>query len=142
VVKVEANSMGTNIRYIASSIRCIRTKNLYENANCARGAAEPRIKDHKTYLLSEGMSCSSFLANQFRLFIHSAAYVFIHALQQGVLRTTEYCKATMKTIQLKLIKVAAGVKILKTKVQIELPVEFCSKWAFEKSLCIFQELRI
>jgi len=26
VVKVEANSMGTNIRYVASSIRCIRTK--------------------------------------------------------------------------------------------------------------------
>jgi len=28
------------------------------------------------------------------------------------------------------------------EVQIELPVEFCSKGAFEKSLWIFQELRI
>jgi len=142
VVKVEVNSMGTNIRYIASSIRCIRTKALYENAYCARGAAELRIKDHKSYLLSDRMSCSSFLANQFRLFMHSAAYVLIHTLQKEVLRTTEYCTSTMKTIQLKLIKVAARVKILKTKVQIELPVEFCSKWAFEKSLWIFQELRI
>lgn len=142
VVKVEENSMGTNIRYIASSIRCIRTKQLYENAYCARGAAELRIKDHKSYLLSDRMSCSSFLANQFRLFMHSAAYVLIHTLQNEVLRTTEYCKSTMKTIQLKLIKVAARVKILKTKVQIELPVEFCSKWAFEKSLWIFQELRV
>lgn len=142
VVKVEENSMGTNIRYIASSIRCIRTKQLYENAYCARGAAELRIKDHKSYLLSDRMSCSSFLANQFRLFMHSAAYVLIHTLQNEVLRTTEYCKSTMKTIQLKLIKVAARVKILKTKVQIELPVEFYSKWAFEKSLWIFQELRI
>lgn len=142
VLKVEVNSMGTNIRYIASSIRCIRTKALYENAYCARGAAELRIKDHKSYLLSDRMSCSSFLANQFRLFMHSAAYVLIHTLQKEVLRTTEYCTSTMKTIQLKLIKVAARVKILKTKVQIELPVEFCSKWAFEKSLWIFQELRI
>jgi len=142
IVKVEVNSMGTNIRYIASSIRCIRTKTLYENAYCARGAAELRIKDHKSYLLSDRMSCSSFLANQFRLFMHSAAYVLIHSLQKEVLSTTEYCNATMKTIQLKLIKVAARVKILKTKVQIELPVEFCSKWAFEKSLWIFQELRI
>jgi hypothetical protein len=142
VVKVEANSMGTNIRYVASSIRCIRAKALYENAYCARGSAELRIKDHKTYLLSDRMSCSSFLANQFRLFMHSAAYVLIHAFQNEVLRATEYCRATMKTIQLKLIKVAARVKILKTKVQIELPAEFPSKWAFEKSLCIFHELRV
>lgn len=142
VVKVEVNSMGTNIRYVASSIKCIRAKALYENAYCARGAAELRIKDHKSYLLSDRMSCSSFLANQFRLFMHSAAYVLIHSLQKEVLRATEYCNATMKTIQLKLIKVAARVKILKTKVQIELPVEFCSKWAFEKSLWIFQVLRI
>lgn len=142
VVKVEANSMGTNIRYVASSIRCIRTKTLYENAYCARGAAELRIKDHKTYLLSDRMSCSSFLANQFRLFMHSAAYVLIHSLQKEVLHTTEYCKSTMKTIQLKLIKVAARVKILKTKVQIELPVEFYAKWTFIKSLGIFQELRL
>lgn len=142
VVKVEANSMGTNIRYVASSIRCIRTKALYENAYCARGAAELRIKDHKTYLLSDRMSCSSFLANQFRLFMHSAAYVLIHTLQNEVLKGTKYCKATMKTIQLKLIKVAARVKILKTKVLIELPVEFFAKWVFEKSLWIFQELRV
>ena len=82
VVKVEGNSMGTNIRYVASSIRCIRTKALYENAYCARGAAQLRIKDHKSYLLSDRMSCSSFLANQFRLFMHSAAYVLIHTLQK------------------------------------------------------------
>lgn len=141
VVKVEANSMGTNIRYIVSSIQNIRAKTLYENAYCARGAAELRIKDHKTYLLSDRMSCSSFLANQFRLFMHSAAYVLIHTLQTEVLKGTELCKATMKTIQLKLIKVAARVKILKTKVKIELPVEFYSKWAFVKSLNIFETLR-
>jgi hypothetical protein len=86
VVKVEVTSMGTNIRYIVSSLRCIRAKALYENAYCARGAAELRIKDHKTYLLSDRMSCSSFKANQFRLFLHSAAYVLIHTLQNEALR--------------------------------------------------------
>lgn len=53
------------------------------------------------------MSCSSFLANQFRLFMHSAAYVLIHTLQSEILRGTELSETTMKTIQLKLIKVAA-----------------------------------
>ena len=141
VVKVEASSMGTNIRYIVSSLRNIRAKELYENAYCARGAAELRIKDHKTYLLSDRMSCSSFLANQFRLFMHSAAYVLIHTLQSEILKGTELGKATIKTIQLKLIKVAARVKILKTKVKIELPVEFCSKWAFVKGFNLFEAIR-
>lgn len=141
VVKIEVNSMGLNVRYITSSMRCIRAKALYENAYCARGAAELRIKDHKTYLQSDRMSCNSFMANQFRLFMHSAAYVLIHALQHEVLRGTEYCRTTMKTIQLKLIKVAARVKVLKTKIQIELPKEFPSKAVFEKCFGIFAELR-
>ncbi len=142
VVKVEVNSMGTNVRYITSSMRCIRAKTLYENAYCARGAAELRIKDHKAYLNSDRMSCSDFLANQFRLFMHSAAYVLIHGLQNEILVGTEYCKATMKTIQLKTLKVSARVKFMKTKILIELPVEFYSKQIFQKSLQMFSQLRL
>ena len=142
VVKVEANSMGTNIRFIVSSLKNVRSKALYEQGYCARGAAELRIKDHKTYLLSDRMSCNSFLANQFRLFLHSAAYVLIHSLQNEVLKGTEFCKATMKTIQLKLIKIATRVKVMKTKVKIELPAEFYSKWAFEKCFRVFETIRI
>jgi hypothetical protein len=141
VVKVEVTSMGTNVRFIVSSLNT-RAKALYEQGYCARGAAELRIKDHKTYLLSDRMSCSSFKANQFRIFLHSAAYVLIHTLQNEVLKGTEFCKATMKTIQLKLIKVAARIKFLKTKVIIDLPSDFYSKWVFEKSLGMFEILRI
>jgi hypothetical protein len=141
VVKVEVNSMGTNVRFIVSSLK-IRAKALYEQGYCARGAAELRIKDHKTYLLSDRMSCSSFKANQFRLFLHSAAYVLIHTLQNEMLSGTEFCNATMKTIQLKLLKVAARVKFLKTKIIIDLPSDFYSKWVFEKLLKIFKVLRI
>ena len=142
VAKVEVNHMGTNLRFITSSLRNVKAKALYEKGYCARGAAELRIKDHKSYLASDRMSCNSFTANQFRLFLHSAAYVLIHTLQQEVLRGTQYGKATMKTIQLKLIKVAARVKILKTKVKIELPVAFATRWVFEKCFGIFQALRI
>ncbi len=102
--------MGTNVRFIVSSLN-IRAKILYEQGYCARGAAELRIKDHITYLLSDRMSCNNFKANQFRLFLHSAAYVLIHTLQSEVLQGTVFCKATMKTIQLKLIKVAARVTL-------------------------------
>ncbi len=141
VVKVEVSSKGLNVRYIVSSLKNMRAKILYENAYCARGAAELRIKEHKTYLLSDRMSCETFKANQFRLFLHSAAYVLIHTMQQQMLAGTKFCKATMKTIQLKLIKVAARVKKLKTKIKIELPVEFATKWVFEKCFGMFQILR-
>ena len=142
VIKVEANSMGTNVRYITSNLKKVRAKALYETGYCARGSAELRIKEHKTYLLSDRMSCNSFLANQFRLFLHSAAYVLIHTLQTEILKGTEYCNATMKTIQLKIIKVAARVNFMKTKVKIELPCEFYSRWVFGKCFKMFEVLRI
>jgi len=142
VAKVEVNKKGTNVRYIVSNIKCIRTKALYENAYCARGAAELRIKDHKTYLKSDRMSCNSFKANQFRLFLHSAAYVLTHSLQKEALGATEYGKSTMKTIQLKILKIATRVKILRTKVKIEFPLEFPQKKIFENLLLMFGILRL
>jgi len=142
VVKVEVNSFGTNVRYITSNLKVVRAKALYELGYCARGNAELRIKEHKTYLLSDRMSCNSFLANQFRLFLHSAAYVLIHTLQTEMLKGTKYCKATMKTIQLKIIKVAAKVNFMKTKVKIELPKEFITAPEFRKCFNMFEVLRV
>ncbi len=142
VVKVEVSSMGTNVRYIVSSLQNVRAKALYEQGYCARGAAELRIKEHKTYLKSDRMSCNSFKANQFRLFLHSAAYVLMHSLQSMALVGTEFAKATMKTLQLKLIKVAARVKVLKSKIKIELPAEFYSDRVFMKCFKKFETLRI
>jgi len=48
IVKVEVTGMGTNVRFIVSSLN-IRAKVLYEQGYFARGAAELRIKNHKTY---------------------------------------------------------------------------------------------
>jgi len=42
-------------------------------------------------------------------------YVLIHSLQHEVLNGTEFFKATIRTIQLKLIKVAARAKVLKSQ---------------------------
>lgn len=141
IVKVEANSMGTNIRYVVTDLRQYKTRHLYEKGYCARGGMELRIKDHKLYLRSDRMSCNSFLANQMRLFMHSAAYILIHTLQKEMLRGSEFCNATMRTIQLKLIKVAAKVKVLKTKIHIELPKDFVYKPIFEKIFCMFEVIR-
>lgn len=131
VVKVEVSTMGTNIRYIVTNLTNIKSKELYEKGYCARGAMELRIKEHKLYLKSDRSSCSSFYANQFRLFLHSIAYVLMHTLQKELFRGTEYANATFKTIQNKVIKTAAWVKEMKTKIKVEFP-----------KTCITKELQI
>lgn len=127
VVKVEVSAMGTNIRYIVTNLPGIRAKELYEKGYCARGAMELRIKEHKLYLKSDRSSCNSFYANQFRLFLHSIAYVLLHTMQKELFKGTEYANATFKTIQNKIIKTAAWVKEMKTKVKIEFPVSCITK---------------
>ena len=121
VVKVEVSEIGTNIRYIVTNLVQFRAKDLYEKGYCARGVMELCIKEYKLYLRSDRSLCHCFKVNQFRLFLHSIAYVLLHTFQKEVLRGTEFENATFKTIQNKIIKTAAWVKEMKTKVKIELP---------------------
>jgi hypothetical protein len=142
VVKVEVSEMGTNIRYIVTNLVQFRAKALYEKGYLARCAMELRIKEHKLYLRSDRSSCNSFKANQFRLFLHSMAYVLLHTFQKETLRGTEYANATFKTIQNKIIKTAAWVKELKTKVKIELPRCCPTKNVQSKCLEMFSIIRV
>jgi len=141
IVKVEANDMGVNIRYIVTDIESGQPGYVYNKLYCARGKMELFIKDNKTYLHSDRMSCNDFHANQFRLFMHSAAYVLLHTLRSEMLRLTEFARATMQTIQLRLIKVAASVKEMKTRIKIEFPKQFPSLDVIANSLCMFKVLR-
>lgn len=141
VVKVEATAMGTNVRYIVSDMQDVRAKDLYEKGYCARGAMELRIKEHKLYLKSDRASCNSFAANQFRLFMHSAAYILMHTMQKEYLKGTEFENATFKTIQNKIIKTAAWVRELKTRIKIEFPSVCPTRGIMTDSFDMFQQLR-
>ncbi len=141
IAKIEINEKGPNVRFIVTNIRQYRTRCLYELGYCGRGRMELCIKEHKTYLKSHKSSCHKFVANAFRLFLHSAAYVLIHTLQKEILKGTELYNATMQTIQLKLIKVASFVKELKTKIKIEIPRKTKEKNIIEKCLNIFEMLK-
>ena len=142
VVKVEVSSMGTNIRYVVTNLVQIRAKELYEKGYCARGAMELRIKEHKLYLKSDRSSCNSFYANQFRLFLHSIAYVLLHTMQKQLFKGTEYANATFKTIQNKIIKTAAWVKEMKTRIKVEFPKSCITKELQVKAFEMLGVLRI
>lgn len=141
VAKVEVNENGLNIRYVVTNLLKAKTKALYEDIYCKRGNMELFIKNHKTYLKSDRTSCHRFAANQFRLFLHSAAYVLIHTLQNEILKGTEFVNATMQTIQLKILKTAARIKELKTKINILLPLAHPYHNLFSMAFAIFQCLK-
>ena len=140
-IEMNDNSDKPNVRFIVTNAINARAKKLYEQVYSARGNAELFIKDHKLYLKSDRTSCSRFEANQFRLFLHSAAYVLIHSLQNSVLRGTEFVNVTMQTIQLKLFKIGARVKELKTRVKIEFSSSFTHQTIFRNACSVFECLR-
>lgn len=141
IVKVEVSSLGTNIRYVVTDSRRYRPRHIYQKGYCSRGKVELYIKDHKCALRSDRASCSRFLANQFRLLLHSAAYVLMHALKTQVLRGTRLARATFATIRAKVLKVAGWVGELKTKIRIELPHSYPWRSIFSKALHLSAHLR-
>ena len=97
---------------------------LYEKVYCARGRSEGFIKNHKTFLNSDRTSCHRFPANQFRLFLHSAAYVLVHAIKHIGMRGTQWTTSNFDTIQLRVLKIGARVREQTTTVRFHFPTSY------------------
>ena len=123
ILRAEASCRGADARFVVTNVDT-RPKLIYEKLYCTRGAAELMIKEHKRHLHSDRTSCHRFEANQFRLFLHSAAYVLLHTLRSTVLKSTELARAQFNTIRLRLLKIGARVQILNTKIVFHLPLSF------------------
>jgi hypothetical protein len=121
VIKVEVSEQGVNTRFVVTDMEQAHTQVLYRHIYCARGQMENEIKDHKLYLKSDRTSCHRFEANQARLFLHSAAYMLLETLRREVLRTTPWARATMATIQLRILKLGARVQEVQERIRISLP---------------------
>jgi hypothetical protein len=121
VARIEATANGTDTRFIVTDLQSARARFLYEDFYCDRGNAELMIKEHKCFLKSSRSSCTSASANQFRMYVHSAAYVIMHGLRDTLLRGTSLASATFDRIRLRLLKVAARVEARKTYVRFHLP---------------------
>jgi hypothetical protein len=132
IVKVEANALGSNVRFIVTNLEHENRRFIYETVYCGRGEMELFIKEHKRHLLSDRTSCSRFEANQFCLFLHSVAYVLLHTFRRLHLEGSEFAQAQFSTIRLKLIKIGARVRQLATKIKVHLPSSFPWKGELRK----------
>jgi hypothetical protein len=123
IARVEASDRGTATRFIVTNLTGT-PQWLYETVYCARGQAENLIKAHKRHLASDRTSCTKATANQFRLVLHTAAYWLLHELRSLAPRTSFWRDAQFDTIRLGLIKVAARVTELATRIKLALPSSY------------------
>jgi hypothetical protein len=131
IARVEASTQGTDSRFIVTNLAG-SPQTLYEKIYCARGQMENLIKAHKRHLASDRTSCSKATANQFRLLIHTAAYWLIHTLRGLAPKNSFWRDAQFDTIRLALIKVAARVTEMVTRIKVALP----SSYPYQESLAL------
>lgn len=124
ICRVQVSQKGTDVRYIVTSFQEAGAKYLYEVIYCGRGKMELMIKDHKVALKSDRTSCHRKEANQFRLFIHSATYVLMHALRENLLRGSQLATAQFDTIRLRLLKIGTRVEVGKTFIRFHFPASY------------------
>ena len=121
VIKVEVTDKGTNTRFIVTDLIRAPAQWLYQRVYCARGQMENYIKDHKLALKSDRTSCHRFQANEFRLLLHSAAYVLLWTLRGEVLGHSSWSRLRFETLQLRLLKLGACVKEEAHQIRVSLP---------------------
>jgi len=131
IARVEASALGTDSRFIVTNLAG-SPKTLYEKIYCGRGQMENLIKAHKLHLGSDRTSCTSATANQFRLLIHTAAYWLIHTLRGLAPKNSFWRDAQFDTIRLCLIKIAARVTEMVTRIKVALP----SSYPYKESLAL------
>ncbi|TNF88499.1 MAG: IS1380 family transposase [Gammaproteobacteria bacterium] len=118
-----------NLRFVVTNMK-MTPKRLYR-FYCQRGAPENRIKELKHGLELGRTSCSSFLANQFRVQLTAAAYVLMQELARRA-RHTAYRDAQVTRLRDRLLKLPAWVEESVRRVVVHLPTSFLGKAEWQK----------
>jgi hypothetical protein len=116
VAKAEITSLGENPRFLITNME-ESAVDVYEFYT-QRGRCENHIKELKNAMLGDRMSCHAFAANQFRLLVHVTAYILMFLLREQLAGTALWT-AQMDTLRLRLIKVAAVVRVTARRIWLE-----------------------
>jgi hypothetical protein len=117
VYKAEVLPKGPNTRFVVTS-RTDRPLALYD-WYVDRGEPELWIKDFKRACFADRLSCHRFLANQFRLLLHAAAYWLLDTLRRWLGRLG-VARMQLDTLRLRLLKVGGRVRQHLTHVRLAL----------------------
>jgi hypothetical protein len=137
VMKAEVVDKGENPRFVVTDIWDMSAEDVYE-FYCDRGDVENRIKELKDDLASGRTSCHRFLANQFRLILHSAAFVLLQALRK-LLAGTEFAHAQASTLRTRLLKVGVRVRETTRRIWLMMPTGYPLKKLW---MCVVSRLSL
>jgi len=122
VVWQENKPSKDNPRFVITNLKQ-SPQGIYERVYCERGEIENRIKELHYGLEIDRTSCTSFLANQFRVMMTAAAYVLLQEIRLRAARTA-CARAQVWTLRERLLKLGASVVVSVRRVMIHLPVSF------------------
>ena len=118
IAKTEYMDKGANQRFVVTNI-ALKPQRLYDEIYVLRGETENRIKELKLEIKADRLSCHRFLANQFRLYLHTFAYCLLWLLREN-LQGTELANAQVGTLRVKLLKIGARIRESSRRVWIHL----------------------
>lgn len=131
IAKAEVMPEGDNPRFIVTNLPARgfkadkdRTRfsaaRLYEELYCARGEMENVLKQQVLDLSADRMSTHHLASNQLRLWLATFAYLLMERVRALGLHGTELAQATVGSVRLKLLKVAAQVRVSVRRVYVQL----------------------
>jgi hypothetical protein len=117
IYKAEVMEKGTNTRFVVTN-KATEAKKLYDHY-VKRGEIENHIKDFKLAIKADRLSCQRFVANQFRLLLHAAAYWLLDVLRSKLVASGVE-RMQLDTLRLLVIKIGGRVRELLTCVKLHL----------------------
>jgi hypothetical protein len=144
VGKAEVMSEGENPRFVVTNLPAkgfkdqkdksrFRPARLYEELYCARGDMENKLKQQVLDLHADRMSTHHLASNQFRLWEAMLGYLLLERLRTQGLMGTELERATAGSLRLKLLKIAAQVRVSVRRVYVQMSSAFPLREVF--ALC-------
>jgi len=129
--KAEVTPQGANPRFIVSNLPArgfsdeedqnrFTPARLYEELYCARGEMENVLKQQVLDLHADRMSTHYLASNQLRLWLAAFAYLLLERVRTLGLAGTQLAEATVGTVRLRLLKVAAQVRVSVRRVYVQL----------------------
>lgn len=129
--KAEVMAAGDNPRFVVTNLPRDgfgqdqdRTRfspaRLYEGFYCPRGEMENVLKQQVLDLEADRMSTHYLASNQLRLWLTTFAYLLLERMRALGCRGTELARATVGTLRLKLLKVAAQIGVSVRRVYVQL----------------------
>ena len=143
IAKAEVTVQGDNPRFLVTNLpgagfreekdkTRFTAARLYEEFYCPRGEMENVLKQQVLDLKADRMSTHYLASNQLRLWLAIFAYLLMERVRAVGLAGSQLAQATVGSVRLKLLKVAAQVRVCVRRVYVQLSIAYPLQELFKR----------